>query len=506
MVGLATLFYWSGMRKSVEDFIKQCLVSYHSSIKMSPFQALYGRMPLTVVPYPPGASKVAVAEDSLMERDELLRQLKSNLLAAKEHMELKANKRRREVEFQVGDMVLVKLQRYRQLTLAKRLSNKLAKRYYGPYEMVERIGKVAYRLALPATSKIHPVFQVSILKAFLGKGDEAVTELPEEVQDGRPREHPVAVYDSREVLQNGKAIRQVLVQWDNGSPEEATWECLSDFQNAYPDYNLEDMVVFKERRSVTPAVQRSVRVRRKRNAPSWQQDFVMGVRTHLKWCYRWYEEIVSIGAFIAHGRKRYEVTPQSDGFQAQFAALHAELQETKELVQVRHGGRGDPGSLLPRSMRLDVPKFNGADPETQYQSEFEKLMNRVTDISETLLISFYISGLKPTIQRELLITKPTTLGDAFSLARITEARLEDQSPTSTPATKTIASVITKNSQHPALRLHNLIRGLINSLDTRDYVKIRTTLLPGHSSHPYFCINKLVPSVGPNTRSYFEKNV
>ncbi|GJS47940.1 ty3-gypsy retrotransposon protein [Tanacetum coccineum] len=251
--------------------------SYHSSIKMSPFQALYGRMPLTVVPYPPGASKVAAVEDLLVERDELLRQLKSNLLAAKERMELKANKRRREIEFQVGDMVLVKLQPYRQLTLAKRLSNKLAKRYYGPYEVVERIGKVAYRLALPATSKIHPVFHVSILKAFLGKGDEAVTELPEEVQDGRPREQPVAVCDSREVLQNGKAIRQVLVQWDNGSPEEATWECLSDFQNAYPDYNLGDKVVFEERGNVTPAVQRSVRIsRRKRNAPSWQQDFVMG--------------------------------------------------------------------------------------------------------------------------------------------------------------------------------------------------------------------------------------
>nr|GFA87974.1 Ty3/gypsy retrotransposon protein [Tanacetum cinerariifolium] len=210
-------------------------------------------MPLTVVPYPLGASKVAAVEDSLMERDELLRQLKSNLLAAKEHMELKANKRRPEVEFQVGDMVLVKLQPYRQLTLAKRLSNKLAKRYYGPYEVVERIGK----------------------------GDEAVTELPEEVQDGRPREQLIAVCDSHEVLQNGKAIRLVLVQWDNGSPKEATWECLSDFQNAYPDYNLGDKVVFKERGSVTPTVQRSVRVsRRKRNAPSWQQDFVMGCDKH----------------------------------------------------------------------------------------------------------------------------------------------------------------------------------------------------------------------------------
>ncbi|GKC41200.1 hypothetical protein Tco_1058922 [Tanacetum coccineum] len=62
-------------------------------------------------------------------------------------------------------------------------------------------------------------------------------------------------------------------------------------------------------------------------------------------------------------------------------------------------------------------------------------MNRVTDIPESLLISFYILGLKLNLQRELLVSKPTTLGDAFSLASITEARLEDQSA---PAPVTMA--------------------------------------------------------------------
>ncbi|GKA09638.1 ty3-gypsy retrotransposon protein [Tanacetum coccineum] len=62
----------------------------------------------------------------------------------------------------------------------------------------------------------------------------------------------------------------------------------------------------------------------------------------------------------------------------------------------------------------------------KYQEEFEKLMNRVTDISETLLISFYISELKLPLQRELLVSKPTTLGGAFALARVTKAQLEDQ--------------------------------------------------------------------------------
>ncbi|GJU86812.1 hypothetical protein Tco_1294358 [Tanacetum coccineum] len=60
----------------------------------------------------------------------------------------------------------------------------------------------------------------------------------------------------------------------------------------------------------------------------------------------------------------------------------------------------------------------------KYQNDFEMLINRVTGISESLLTSFYISGLKLTIQIELLRARPTTLEEAFSLARITEARFE----------------------------------------------------------------------------------
>lgn len=92
-------------------------------------------------------------------------------------MEMQANRKRRDVEFNSGDMVLVKLQPYQQVTLAKRFSNKFAKRYYGPFEVVERIGKVEYRPALPDSSKIHPVFHVSLLKPFSGNGQEVVTNL-----------------------------------------------------------------------------------------------------------------------------------------------------------------------------------------------------------------------------------------------------------------------------------------------------------------------------------------
>ncbi|GJU22336.1 hypothetical protein Tco_1155678 [Tanacetum coccineum] len=114
---------------------------------------MYRRLPPPSIPYPSGSTKVAVVEELLIERDALLRQLKQSLAQAKNQMVMQANRKRREVEYKIGDMVLVKLQPYRHMTLAKHCSNKLAKRYYGPFEVLERIGKVAYRLALPKASR-----------------------------------------------------------------------------------------------------------------------------------------------------------------------------------------------------------------------------------------------------------------------------------------------------------------------------------------------------------------
>ncbi|GJS99092.1 hypothetical protein Tco_0820262 [Tanacetum coccineum] len=151
-------------------------------------------------------------------------------------MEEKTNRKCRDVEFKVGDKVFIKLQPDRQITLAKCLFNKLAKRFYEPYEIVERIRKVSYRLALPVTSKIHPVFHVSILKFFTGTSSEMVTELPDEFKEGQPTEQPVGICDSRMVLQNEKYERHILVQW----------KCLMDWNNWPVDgFNGLNDVVFR---------------------------------------------------------------------------------------------------------------------------------------------------------------------------------------------------------------------------------------------------------------------
>nr|GEY56049.1 Ty3/gypsy retrotransposon protein [Tanacetum cinerariifolium] len=130
-----------------------------------------------------------------------------NLFAAQNRMELQANCSRRDVEFHVGDKVLIKLQPYRQVMIAKWLSNKLYKRYFGPFEVLEQVGKVAYQLGLPYDSKIHLVFHVSLLKPFIATVVEGVVNFPEEVHRGQAVEHPLAICASRVVLRNGEPTR-----------------------------------------------------------------------------------------------------------------------------------------------------------------------------------------------------------------------------------------------------------------------------------------------------------
>ncbi|KAH9667504.1 hypothetical protein KPL70_021062 [Citrus sinensis] len=219
--------------------------SYHSSLRMTPFQALYGRFPPTIPSYSRGSTSIQALEDMLIERDAMLCSLKENLRQAQHRMAQKANLHRRETQLQVGDKVLVHLQPYRQTSIAKRSSHKLARRYYGPFTVVERIGPVAYKLELPTNCRIHPVFHISLLKPYVGNSPIDVYSLPPGSVDNKPLSSPIAVCAERKILRQGKEIPQILVQWSDSSPENSTWEDFEEFCKLYPALHLEDKVSFQ---------------------------------------------------------------------------------------------------------------------------------------------------------------------------------------------------------------------------------------------------------------------
>jgi hypothetical protein len=149
---------------------------------MTPFEAVYGQKPPSVLSYLPGASKVQAVDLTLTSREAILHTLKENLVMAQNRIKKQADQGHSEHQFAEGDQVFLRLQPYKQTSLKAEHYQKLAPKFYGPYTILKCVGQVTYQLALPINSKIHIVFHVSCLKKVIGAKCQIQTNLPELVE------------------------------------------------------------------------------------------------------------------------------------------------------------------------------------------------------------------------------------------------------------------------------------------------------------------------------------
>nr|GEX35822.1 transposon Ty3-G Gag-Pol polyprotein [Tanacetum cinerariifolium] len=184
--------------------------SVHTSTKFSPFEVVYGRLPPKLVPYIPGTASVQEVDEYLQDRDSLLKHLRKNLLNAQDHMKANANRHRRDLEFRDGEFVLVKLQPYRQVRVANRLSVKLSP---------------------------------SFLRRFIGPLPAAVLELKEVPEPLEiPSDPQPEKFLEERVITKGKyrPKMEVLIKWVGQPLGEATWENKWRFFMTYPAFRVED--------------------------------------------------------------------------------------------------------------------------------------------------------------------------------------------------------------------------------------------------------------------------
>ena len=120
--------------------------------------------------------------------------------------------------------------------MRKNKYSKLSPRYYGPFLVQQKVGAVAYKLKLLSTAQIHDVFHVSQLKkcrgAVIQQGD-----LPTCDAEGVMLIESVAVLDRRLAKKGNGATVFVLIQWANGSKEDATWEPTEEIQRRFPTFD-----------------------------------------------------------------------------------------------------------------------------------------------------------------------------------------------------------------------------------------------------------------------------
>ena len=202
---------------------------------MAPYEALHGRLCRSSLCWTEVGESSITGPDLIRDTSEKVSLIRQRLLMAQSRQKSYADVRRRPLEFEVGDHVFLKVTPKKGVVrFGKR--RKLSPRFIRPFEILERVGTVAYRLALPPSmSGVHEVFHISMLWRYTLDLAHVVDWGEIEVDtDGTSEEGPMCIMDSWDQVLRRKTMRLVRVLWWHRGVEESTWEREDTIRATYP--------------------------------------------------------------------------------------------------------------------------------------------------------------------------------------------------------------------------------------------------------------------------------
>ena len=154
--------------------------SFQSSIGMAPYEALYGRECRTLLFWTELSENKLIGPDLIQETEEKVKMIRERLKVATDRQKSYADMKRKDIRYEIGDKVFLKVSSWKKMMRFGK-KGKLSPRFIGPYEVIEKVGPVAYRLALPLDlEKIHNVFHVSMLRRY--RSDPSHIVSPETIE------------------------------------------------------------------------------------------------------------------------------------------------------------------------------------------------------------------------------------------------------------------------------------------------------------------------------------
>ncbi|KAI3742402.1 hypothetical protein L1987_60083 [Smallanthus sonchifolius] len=209
--------------------------SHHTTLGMPPYEMLYGRRCRTPVCWGEIGQKELGSIEVVRETSERFDKIKAQMKAAQDCQKSYPDKRRRPIEFDVGDRVMLKVSPWKGI-IRFRKRGKLSPRFVRPFRIMAQFGEVAYRLELPdELSGIHPTFYVSHLRKCLADESAHVPLTDIEVDNSLNYiEELVAILDRKEKRLRNKIIQLVKVQWKHRKGSESTWETEAEMRESYP--------------------------------------------------------------------------------------------------------------------------------------------------------------------------------------------------------------------------------------------------------------------------------